>query len=122
MAIGWIGVFKALPWTEILAAAPVIVQGAGKLWKTVKRKDGAGGQVDLAPVSDAESINALEARIAVLEKEALASSELIRALADQNARLVEAVEILRVRTRILLGLGAASTIALFAMSAWLLWR
>jgi hypothetical protein len=67
-----------------------------------------------APSSPAGRLEALESQLADLRKELAASSELINSLAEQNARLVEAVGILRVRTRALL---IATVIALTLLVA-----
>ena len=44
---------------------------------------------------------ALEAQVGELRGELTAASELVKNLAEQNSRLVSAVEILRMRTRVL---------------------
>jgi hypothetical protein len=94
---GWITIFKAIPWTQVLAAAPAVVIGARKLWETVKKQDaprvtGQGAAADQ---------RALEEQVAELRGELAAASEIVTNLAEQNKRLVDAVEILRVRTRVL---------------------
>jgi len=114
VAISLLTAVKFIPWGEVLSAAPTIVKGADKLWQTItKRKagspggnSGATGTGDTSQASDDMRLAALEAQVAELRKEAIASSELIRNLAEQNVRLVEAVGNLLVRTRILLGLCA----------------
>ena len=113
MATGLIATFKIIPWADVLTAAPYIVQGAEKLWSIItgktaqQRSDHHAGE---KASSQSGSLSALDARVhslelltAELHKEVLLSSELIKSLAQQNARLVQAVDILRVRTRILLG-------------------
>jgi len=47
-------------------------------------------------------VDALEAQAVELRNELNTSSEVIKAMAEQNVRLVEAVDILRVRTHVLL--------------------
>lgn len=113
MAIGLITAFKIIPWADVLTAAPYIVQGAEKLWSIIIGKTAqqrSKDHVEENAASQSESLSALDARVHSLEvltselhKEVLLSSELIKSLAQQNARLVQAVDILRVRTRILLG-------------------
>jgi hypothetical protein len=93
---GWISAFRVIPWTEVLLAAPVVVKGARQLWDAV-RKEGR------AP-SDAaahDRVALLESRIEQLRGDLAESSGLVTSLAEQNARLVEAVAILRIRTWIL---------------------
>jgi hypothetical protein len=94
---GWITVFKAIPWAGLLAAAPSVVKGARELWTTVRNREapGAEGQGPEAARS------AIEAQIEELRQELTAASEVITKLAEHNARLVEAIEVLRIRTRAL---------------------
>jgi hypothetical protein len=121
--------FKTIPWKEVLVAAPSVVQGARKLWSSVKGKEEAlataGTQAEPSPHSHAEALAALDARLVVLESrlkvvsdEAAASSELIKSLAEQNSRLVQAVEILRIRTRALLWLSSVLALAILALFLW----
>lgn len=95
---GWITAFKVIPWAELVAATPTVVKGARKLWAAVKKQDAprAAGQAPEA------GQRALEAQVDELRKELTAASELVTRLAEQNARLIEAVDVLRVRTRMLL--------------------
>jgi hypothetical protein len=63
------------------------------------------------------SINRLVARVNELEVEQRSASDLINALAEQNAQLVAAVAVLRTRTRALLALFVLGALALIAL--WL---
>lgn len=94
---GWIAAFKVIPWAELLVAAPAVVKGAQKLWATVRKQD-APALSGQDPVARQQ---ALEAQVGELRRELTAASELVTNLAEQNSRLVSAVEILRVRTRVL---------------------
>ena len=107
MAIGWLTALKAIPWTDVIGTAPVVVDGAKKLWHSVGNKP---APPELAPgppsasSTEAQSIAALQTRIAALEVEAadlhgqmVASSELIKALAEQNTQLIRRIETSRVR-------------------------
>jgi len=93
---GWIGAFRVIPWTEVLLAAPVVVKGARQLWNAVRKEAHAPSG---ATTSDRVTI--LESRIEQLREDLAQSSGLVTSLAEQNARLVEAVAILRTRTQIL---------------------
>ena len=105
MAIGWISLLKTVPWMDVIKSAPAVAEGAKKLWRTVAQKPATG----TAPTSGAlvpkiESLAqaqarlmALESTVAELHAQMLASSELIQALADQNAVLVKRVETHRKR-------------------------
>ena len=125
MAIGWLTALKAIPWTDVISTAPVVMDGAKKLWHSVGKKPVT---VQLAPVTspasprEAPAIAALQARIDALQAEAadlhgqmVASSELIKALAEQNTQLIRRVETSRVR---LLWLAiATAAVAVVAIAA-----
>lgn len=115
MAIGWLTILKSVPWTEVIRNAPKVAEGARKLWSAVGRQRAADevAEAGAQPAASHEphTLEALEARAAALEaavsdlhKQMLASSELIKELAEQNAQFVKRIEANRVRT---LWLGAA---------------
>lgn len=117
MAIGWFTVLKSVPWSTVISNAPVVADGAKKLWSAVANRSAgeAAAGADAAPVAPAQAQGAkpiqeqladARAESARLEDLMLASSELINALAEQNAQLVERVEALRVRTLLLTRLTA----------------
>lgn len=108
MAIGWFTVLAAVPWKQVIENAPQVADGAKKLWSTVARKSivsdrpGPGTGVELP--AEARSIAGMasrlaeiEAETAILHEQMLASSDLIKTLAEQNAQLVERIETNRVR-------------------------
>jgi hypothetical protein len=108
MAIGWMTVLKMVPWTDVISNAPVIADGAKKLWNAVARKSPSSGpsstddQPALSPGTDTVAtlqarLTAVEATALDLHQQMLASSELIKALADQNAQLIRRAEVHRVR-------------------------
>lgn len=109
MAIGWLTVLSHVPWTEVINNAPKVAEGAKKLWKSVSGKSAetpVPGGASSGPVSaEALSPAAMEARIRELEgvvaelhTQMLASSELMKQLAEQNTQLVQRIETNRVRT------------------------
>lgn len=120
MAIGWMTVLKLLPWGDVIKNAPVIADGARKLWDTVGRKPAAAAETapagrELAAVPDAAAdqdvLASMQARLAAAElstaqlhEQMQASSALIKALAEQNAELIRRVETNRVRALWLVGL------------------
>jgi hypothetical protein len=74
---------------------------------------------DDATISGIERrIRALEAAMAESKSEAASSAELIASLAKQNARLVDAVEILRIRTRYLLVFCFLLAVTLLGVVFW----
>ena len=94
---GWIAAFKVIPWAELIVAAPAVVKGAQKLWATVRKQEAPA----LSGQDPVARQRALEAQVGELRGELTAASELVKNLAEQNSRLVSAVEILRMRTRVL---------------------
>lgn len=108
MAIGWLAVLQSVPWSEVIGNAPKVADGAKKLWNaaTKKSSSAAGAGAGTQPVADAEPqtlaelatrTTAMAATISDLQAQMLSSSELIKALAEQNAQLVQRIESNRVR-------------------------
>lgn len=125
MAIGWLTVLQSVPWTDVVRNAPKVAVGAKKLWNSVRKKplSGASPVADAPAASAVQSVPMLALRIQELETDAadlqaqmVASSEVIKALADQNTQLIIRVETLRVRMLWLAGtlavVGVASGAAL----------
>ena len=119
MSISLLGAVKAVPWDDVIAAAPSVVQGANALWDRVAKKR-PKGETD-TPVAAAPAGSTMDVRLAALEqvvtelqKEALASSQLIRSLAEQNVQLVSEIEVLRLRSRVLLAAAVMFSVGLAA--------
>jgi len=104
MPIPWLVVLQSVPWTEVIKNAPKVADGAKKLWNSVRGKSSADinpdGRSDATALTDAESIDRLKARIQTMETaiedlhdQMLASSELIKTLAEQNTQLVSHIEV-----------------------------
>ena len=121
MAIGWLTVLKSVPWAEVISNAPKVADGAKKLWSTIGKKSPApqadAAREEPAHSPDDPSVAALQTRISALESEAadlhdqmLASSELIKALAEQNTQLIQNIEANRVRVLQLTGVTAVLAI------------
>ena len=115
MAIGWLSIIQLVPWSDVIRNAPKVAEGAKKLWDTVSRKPpalevpAASAQPALSP--EAQSIALLqvqlaaaEAAISDLHHQMLESTELIKALADQNTQLIRRVEANRIRVLWLAGI------------------
>jgi hypothetical protein len=110
MAINWILALKAVPWADVVQAAPHIVKGARRLFNSARQSEAVAvepsewsGDVG-DPAAAHARLRQLEAGLQALDREQQESAELIRSLAEQNARLVEAIEIMRARVRLLLAL------------------
>lgn len=119
MAIGWMTILSNVPWTEVIKNAPAVADGAKKLWKKVGGKASTGeGDVVLTPnASPADPLSSLRAQVDELQGQMLASSELIRSLAEQNAELIARVEKTRRRLLLLVVVNAIALPTLFVL--WL---
>ncbi|HWP18500.1 MAG TPA: hypothetical protein VNO84_05195 [Burkholderiaceae bacterium] len=109
MPINWITAFKLIPWSDVIEATPKLVRGARQLWDRTQRRE-APEPLPGVEMGDAERLAALERRVQELQEELRSSTQLLEQLAEHNARLVDAVAKLRVRTRVLLflAIGAAA--------------
>ncbi|MEC5399421.1 hypothetical protein [Uliginosibacterium sp. H1] len=116
MAIDWIAAAKLVPWSDVISSAPQLAKGARKLWERVGKRESAPPPAADAPAADPLAV--LRDRVAQLEAEAATSSELIRSLAEQNAKLVQVLHGLRRWVKLL---GAVSALLVITV-AWLLWR
>ncbi len=114
MAIPWLTLLKTVPWTEVIANAPLVANGAKKLWNSVS---GHSARVEIPPAAHTampsenqaiaalqEELRALRITTAELHQKMLTSSELIKELAEQNTALIKRIEAYRVR---LMGLSVA---------------
>ena len=122
MAIGWLTVLKLVPWDDVIRNAPKVADGAKKLWSTLAKKPsgatspGTPAQLSPNPPSLSQLQTQLDtavAEIAELHQQMLASSELIQALADQNAQLIKRVEVNRLR--VLWLASAVSVVTVFSL-------
>lgn len=124
MSIPWLTVLQSVPWSDVISNAPKVAEGAKKLWNSIGRK--SAQEVGTSPedpdrpptmASLHAEIAALDAAVADLHNQLLASSELIKALAEQNALLIARAEAMRVRLRwmlaamVAIGIATAYTLA-----------
>jgi hypothetical protein len=117
MAIPWMLALKVIPWGDVIEAAPAVVKSARKIFTRSQQVDTPAATVE--PGADLQQrVQQLESGVTQLLEQQRASAQLMETLAEQNARLVQAVEILRVRTRLLLVLGAVLAVALVGVLAW----
>lgn len=128
MAIPWLLALKVIPWGDVIEHAPKVLNAARKLMDR-QRTDhppavSTTATADL--VSDPQpSLGELKNRLIAaqvqLDRQAEMQTQLTQTLtelAEQNAGLVSAVEVLRLRTRMLLWGAAALVLAV----AWLALR
>jgi hypothetical protein len=125
MPIPWLVVLQSVPWTDVIKNAPKVADAAKKLWSTVGKKapmqelPTASSGIALSPEPETA---ALQARLAAMEvattdlhSQMLASSELIKTLADQNTQLVERIE--AIRSRVVWLAGATVVFSIVAVLA-----
>ncbi|MHB1084377.1 MAG: hypothetical protein ACYCZA_06015 [Thiobacillus sp.] len=114
MPIPWLVVLQSVPWTDVVRNAPKVADGAKKLWSAIGKQSPVAERAsptetpealpaDLAIIRLQTHLDAVEAAAADLHEQMLASSELIKALADQNTQLVQRIEANRVRVLWLAG-------------------
>ena len=105
MAVGWVTALKLVPWGDVLEATPQMLQAAKKLLGSTRQgtADAAAGTLagagDAATPPVALQLQQLRERVARLEQEQQESAVLIQSLAEQNAQVVQAVEVLRLRNQ-----------------------
>lgn len=117
MAINWIAALKLIPWSDVVQATPTVVQGAKDLWSRTKRSKAKAVNATAADPVEAGSLAHLAQRVAQLESEQLEASALINTLAEQNARLVAALDNLRTRMKMLYAV--CVLLALGGIALWL---
>lgn len=120
MAIGWMSALRVIPWGDVIEATPGIVKGARKMFSRTQETTAPDAAPAASPAGTdwPARVAELEARLVQMAEQQRASAQLVETLAEQNARIVEAVEILRVRTRLLIGACGVLALALAA----LVWR
>ena len=127
MAVGWLTVLQMVPWSDVIHNAPKVADGAKKLWSAVGKKSQAPAPVtentESALSPEAQAIAALQARLGAMEaatgdlhNQMLASSELIKTLAEQNAQLIQRIEVNRLRLLALAGVTGVSILAAIALA------
>lgn len=126
MAIPWLLALKAIPWGDVMEHAPSVLKAARKLMDRQGAEPAPSSTTDLDVAGGAlpslgELKNRLIATQVQLDRQAQTQAEMAQTLAElaeQNARLVSAVETLRQRTRLLLWVLAV----LVFLVVWVVWR
>lgn len=132
MATDWKAAFNSIRWSKVRDLAPAIVDSAARLWKSVARNKPAavtpllpGAKVyssDPAIAAVEKQIHALDMRADRLREDIVLSSEIIDKLAEQQSELVQAVEVLRARTRVLMLACVLLAVALIGVAGWVMNR
>jgi hypothetical protein len=127
MAIPWLMALKAVPWGDVIEHAPSVLKAARKLIdrQSSQPPGQAGTPATQTPVSEVPSLgelkNALIAAQGQIDRQTQTQRELtetLAELAEQNARMVNAVEVLRLRMRLLVLGGIALLGWLVALTWW----
>lgn len=111
--MNWLIALKILPWGEMIEYAPKLVTGAQKLWQRVKAEQSETEAIviEQMPTSldqTARELQELKQQLQDVQAQQLELSNLVSELAAQNQRLVSAISVLRLRSRILFCVAAAS--------------
>ncbi|PZO09953.1 MAG: hypothetical protein DCF26_23365 [Burkholderiales bacterium] len=126
MALPWLLALKVIPWGDVIEHAPKVLNAARKLMD--RQKSPASPTVNPKPLdlaADAQpSLGELKNRLIearqLIDQQAevqLQMTQTLGELAEHNARLVAAVELLRVRTRVLMFVIAALAIGVLVLFA-----
>lgn len=106
--IGWLAVLQLVPWTDVIKNAPKAAEGAKKLWQSVRKKPPSSTPDATTRNLPSDIQTPLQTRMATLEQDLanlhtqmLESAALIQTLAEQNAQLVQRVESMRLRLKVL---------------------
>lgn len=121
----WMSALKVIPWGDVIEAAPGIVKGARKMFARTQANEAVAEEAAAAGADHADSapqlrerISRLEASLAQMAEQQQASAQIVESLAEQNAKVVQAIDILRVRTRLLLWVTGGLVVALIGLAAW----
>ncbi len=119
MAIGWMTALKVIPWGDVIEATPGIVKNARRIFtRSQQAEEAATSPSTTSPGDPSARIAHLESSLAQLAEQQKASAQLIETLAEQNARIVAAIDTLRVRTRVLSVACVLLTAACAALAVW----
>ncbi|CAN5563373.1 hypothetical protein BH09PSE5_BH09PSE5_10950 [soil metagenome] len=134
MPIGWMTALKMVPWGDVIENAPTLVNGAKRLFtKTrtdtpVEPTTPAAGEARTHVDADERlrQLSALldqsQARITALEAESRDTALLIKSLAEQQAKVVAAIEVLSKRSSLLIGTCVVLVVACAGLAAALFAR
>lgn len=126
MALPWLLALKVIPWGDVIEHAPKVLNAARKLMDRQKSPDSSpitASPMDLVsdtPPSLGELRNRLIEARQLIDQQAQTQDQMAQTLtelAEQNARLVAAVGLLRVRTRLLMFVIAALALGMIVMFA-----
>lgn len=136
MAISWLTALKVIPWGDVIEHAPKVLKGARDLLSQQRERRREAGET-LAPASDVDVIQMpgpTPPEVRELQQQLVTAREdlsrlqqtqdqitqTLAELAEQNTRLVAAVEVLRKRSRLLMGVLAVLAVLAVALGAYAL--
>lgn len=133
MTVNWLASLKDVPWSKVIGMAPTIVENGKKLWDKVSSRTGGDSSGETTqsaadlPVPAAIAafelrLEALEKKSAQLREEAVASFDVVRSITDQHSQVVQAVDVLLVRTRLLVRVSVLLGITCLALLVLVLSR
>ncbi|NML15342.1 hypothetical protein [Azohydromonas caseinilytica] len=120
--MGWLSALRLVPWSEVIEAAPGLVRGARRIFDRSQELPAAEALAEAtAPTADPTAalqaqVQQLTARLDELTAQQQASAGLIETLSEHNARLVEAVQTLRLQLRWLTAGAAVLAVAVVALA------
>ena len=86
----------------MLENAPHIAKAAKNLYAGTKNNTSSGSAGSSVPTSDSEDKKSMNFHLHEIEREVSDLNSVVRSLAKQNVRIVEAIEVLRIRSKILI--------------------
>ncbi len=96
----WLTVLTSVPWSDVIKNAPKVVDGSKKFWNAVAKKthlkEISVSENKPSIVPESSAIASLETSVSDLQAQMLASSELIKTLAEQNTQLIKRIETNRI--------------------------
>lgn len=112
MAFPWMLALKVIPWGDVIEHAPKVLKGARKLLDKQDTREPESSVPTDGKNGDAARLAAMEAEMTRLQDDLKQLAETSAALAEQNTRLIAAVDVLRWRTRWLGGIAVVLLIGL----------
>ncbi len=116
----WLTALKAVPWTDVIAAAPAVARGARKLFNRPAR--GSMVNSSSVDVEGGPSLQSLSDAVEKLSAQQRASAAMVETLSLQNSQLRDAVGILRARCQLLIWFSSALLFLWMALLAWMFWQ
>ena len=117
MALPWLTALKVIPWGDVIEHAPAVLRGARRLLERQRT-----APAPFTPPSHAmpPDLAALQQQLVEMQRQQASDMtqlmQTVTELAEQNERLVEAVEVLRWRTRWLGGLSVVLLIGVVVLA------